>query len=85
MGSPLFVPIGKLGGTTKVGAPELPTPKEKQMTQKPETKSKALNLEVDAVESYCNPGCGSSSTDPRCTCPIRLTTTASLFTARTVS
>ena len=47
------------------------------MTQKPETKSKALSLEVEAIETYCNPGCGSSSTDPRCTCPIRLTTTAS--------
>ncbi|HYX25410.1 MAG TPA: hypothetical protein VFC23_14760 [Thermoanaerobaculia bacterium] len=55
------------------------------MAQKTEMKSKALNLEVDAVETYCNPGCGSSTTSNRCTCPISLTTTASLFTARTVS
>ncbi len=55
------------------------------MTQKVETKSKALNLEIEELEVACNPGCGSSSTDPRCTCPIRLTTTGSLFTARTVS
>jgi len=55
------------------------------MTQKNETKAKALNLEVDAVETYCKPGCGSSTTSNLCTCPIRLTTTASLFTARTIS
>ncbi|MBW8876390.1 MAG: hypothetical protein JF614_15595 [Acidobacteria bacterium] len=55
------------------------------MTQKPETKSKALSLEVEAVETYCNPGCGSSTTSNLCTCPIHLTTTGSLFTARTVS
>jgi hypothetical protein len=55
------------------------------MTQKPETKSKALNLEVEALEMHCNPGCGSSSTDPRCTCPISATTTGSLFTSRTIS
>ena len=55
------------------------------MAQKVEIKPKALNLEIETLESHCNPGCGSSSTDPRCTCPIRLTTTASLFTARTIS
>ncbi|HEX4965021.1 MAG TPA: hypothetical protein VF173_29705 [Thermoanaerobaculia bacterium] len=53
----------------------------------PKNASKAapLNLEVEAVETYCKPGCGSSTTSNLCTCPIRLTTTASLFTARTVS
>jgi len=55
------------------------------MTQKTETKSKALNLEVEALEMFCNPGCGSSSTNPKCTCPISISTTASLFTARTTS
>jgi hypothetical protein len=54
------------------------------MAQKIE-KPKALNLEVEALETYCNPGCGSSTTSNLCTCPIRLTTTASLFTARTIS
>jgi hypothetical protein len=43
----------------------------------------ALDLEVQELEVFCNPGCGSSSTSPRCTCPIRATTTASLFTAKT--
>lgn len=45
----------------------------------------ALDLEVQELEAFCNPGCGSSSTSPRCTCPIRLTTTASLFTAKTTT
>ena len=56
------------------------------MSEKIQAKSiPTLDLEVQEIESYCNPGCGSSSTDPRCTCPIRLTTTASLFTAKTTS
>lgn len=55
------------------------------MAQKVDTKPKALNLEVEALEMHCNPGCGSSTTSNLCTCPIRLTTTASLFTARTIS
>lgn len=53
------------------------------MTQKPEMKSKALNLEIEELEVSCNPGCGSSSTSRLCTCPISASTTASLFTART--
>ena len=52
------------------------------MTQKVETKPKALNLEVEELEISCNPGCGSSTTSSRCTCPISCTTTGSLFTAR---
>jgi hypothetical protein len=55
------------------------------MTQKPETKSKALNLEVEELEVVCNPGCGTSTTSHLCTCPISATTTASLFTSRTIS
>jgi len=43
----------------------------------------SLNLEVQELEAWCNPGCGTSTTSSKCTCPIRLTTTASLFTART--
>jgi len=43
----------------------------------------ALDLEVDAIESHCKPGCGTSTTSSLCTCPITLTTTASLFTAKT--
>jgi hypothetical protein len=48
-------------------------------------KSHGLDLEVHEVEIYCNPGCGSSSTNPRCTCPISLSTTSSLFTAKATS
>jgi len=44
-----------------------------------------LDLEVQEIESWCNPGCGSSSTSPLCTCPIRASTTASLFTAKASS
>ncbi|HEX3553563.1 MAG TPA: hypothetical protein VIA62_10075 [Thermoanaerobaculia bacterium] len=55
------------------------------MIQKPETKSKALNLEVEQLEAICNPGCNTSTTSRRCTCVAGLTTTASLFTARTIS
>jgi hypothetical protein len=45
----------------------------------------ALDLEVQEIEQYCNPGCSSSSTNPRCTCPSFPSTTGSLFTARTAS
>ncbi|HEY8019498.1 MAG TPA: hypothetical protein VIH93_00260 [Thermoanaerobaculia bacterium] len=53
--------------------------KDTKTTAKP----MSLNLEVQELEAWCNPGCGTSSTSPRCTCPISVTTTASLFTART--
>jgi len=52
------------------------------MAQKVETKPKALNLEVEELEIICNPGCGTSTTSHKCTCPISATTTGSLFTAR---
>lgn len=52
------------------------------MMDKSKKKSHGLDLEVHEVEQYCNPGCGSSSTNPRCTCPIGITTTGSLFTAK---
>jgi len=52
------------------------------MTEK-ETKPQALSLEIQELEAWCNPGCGSSSTDPRCTCPISISTTGSLFTSKT--
>jgi len=55
------------------------------MPQKNEMKAKALNLEVEQLEVVCNPGCGTSTTSRRCTCPISATTTGSLFTARTTS
>jgi len=55
------------------------------MPQKTKTKSKALNLEVEQLEVVCNPGCGTSTTSHRCTCPVSATTTGSLFTARTTS
>jgi len=45
----------------------------------------ALSLEVEALEQSCNPGCGSSTTSNKCTCPISITTTGSLFTAKTTS
>jgi len=43
----------------------------------------ALELEVQEIEAFCSPGCNTSTTSPRCTCRPLLTTTASLFTART--
>ena len=46
-------------------------------------KVRALELEVQPLESHCRPGCGSSSTHPLCTCPISASTTGSLFTAKT--
>jgi len=55
------------------------------MHKNPERKPQALCLEVEALEQTCNPGCGSSTTSNKCTCPISLTTTGSLFTATTTS
>ncbi len=52
------------------------------MTEK-ETKPQALSLEVQELEAWCNPGCGTSTTSPRCTCAVGITTTGSLFTAKT--
>jgi hypothetical protein len=52
---------------------------------KTNAKPVALDLTVQEIESWCNPGCGSSTTSNRCTCPIRITTTASLFTAKTTT
>ena len=46
-------------------------------------KVKALELEVQAIEQFCNPGCGTSTTRPGCTCPVYPSTTGSLFTAKT--
>jgi len=46
-------------------------------------KPPALDLEVQELEAWCNPGCDSSTTSPRCDCPVRLTTAASLLTAQT--
>jgi hypothetical protein len=46
----------------------------------------ALDLEVLEIESYCNPGCTTSSTNPACTCPgFPHSTTASLFLAKTAT
>jgi hypothetical protein len=55
------------------------------MAQKTEVRPKALELEIEELEMSCNPGCGSSSTSRLCTCPISASTTASLFTSRTIS
>jgi len=44
-----------------------------------------LNLEIQEIEAFCNPGCGTSTTSRACTCPISATTTGSLFTAKTVA
>jgi hypothetical protein len=41
----------------------------------------ALDLEVEEVEFFACSGCGTSSTSPRCTCPVSPSTTGSLFTA----
>jgi hypothetical protein len=51
------------------------------MDQNHDTKPQALSLEVEALEQSCNPGCGSSTTSNRCTCPVSISTTGSLFTA----
>jgi hypothetical protein len=38
-----------------------------------DTMNENLDLEVVEVERGSRPGCNSSSTSPRCTCPIRVT------------
>jgi hypothetical protein len=43
----------------------------------------ALDLEVQEIEAFCHPGCGTSTTSHACTCPVSATTTASLFIAKT--
>lgn len=55
------------------------------MNMKSETKPQALALEIEVIEQSCNPGCGTSTTSHRCTCPISISTTGSLFTATTAS
>jgi hypothetical protein len=55
------------------------------MNQNQDMKPQALSLEVEALEQSCNPGCGSSTTSNRCTCPISISTTGSLFTATATS
>ncbi len=53
--------------------------------EKSQAKPIVLSLEVEELEVFCNPGCTTSSTHPACTCPSVPSTTASLFTAKTVS
>lgn len=53
------------------------------MNEKTEAKPQALALEIEVLEQSCNPGCGTSTTSRKCTCPISATTTGSLFTANT--
>ncbi len=53
------------------------------MSPKIDNKPHVLSLEIQELEVWCNPGCGSSSTSPRCTCPISVSTTGSLFTSKT--
>ena len=36
------------------------------------TRMAALDLEVEELERRGRPGCGTSSTSPRCTCPVFL-------------
>ncbi len=55
------------------------------MNEKTESKPPALALEIEVLEQSCNPGCGTSSTSSRCTCPISISTAGSLFTATTTS
>lgn len=45
----------------------------------------ALDLEIQEIEVFCNPGCNTSTTSPRCTCRPLTTTTGSLFTARSTT
>ncbi len=52
------------------------------MDQQHDTKPQALSLEVQELEVFCNPGCGTSSTSNRCTCPVSVSTAGSLFTAK---
>jgi hypothetical protein len=44
-----------------------------------------LNLEIEAIEMFCQPGCGTSTTSHLCTCPVSATTTSSLFTSKTTT
>lgn len=55
------------------------------MNQNHDTKPQALSLEVEALEQSCNPGCGSSTTSNKCTCPVSASTAGSLFTATATS
>jgi hypothetical protein len=55
------------------------------MKKNPERKPQALSLEVEALEQSCNPGCGTSTTSSRCTCPVSISTAGSLFTATATS
>jgi hypothetical protein len=36
------------------------------------TMNDSIDLEVTEIEHRTRPGCNSSSTNPRCTCPVRL-------------
>jgi hypothetical protein len=47
----------------------------------PQQKAKAtpLNLELQELERNMRPGCNSSSTNPRCTCPVSITITGAGF------
>jgi len=53
--------------------------------KKTEEKAIPLNLEIEEIEQFCNPGCGTSTTSHACTCPVQVTTTGSLFTSKTVA
>jgi hypothetical protein len=55
------------------------------MTKSSHAQPQVLDLEVQEIEVFCNPGCNTSSTHPACTCPIRPSTTGSLFTAKATS
>jgi len=60
-------------------------PEGATMTEAKTVQPVALDLEVQEIEAFCNPGCNTSTTLPSCTCRPRPTTTASLFTAKTAS
>lgn len=49
------------------------------MSQQKKAKTTLLNLEVQELESKSRAGCNSSSTNPRCTCPVGLTVTGGDF------
>lgn len=55
------------------------------MNEQTQAKPQALALEIEVLEQSCNPGCGTSSTSSRCTCPISISTAGSLFTSKTVA
>ena len=48
------------------------------------TQAKPLALEIEVLEQTCNPGCGTSTTSHKCTCPVSISTAGSLFTSKTV-